>query len=407
MSLLVGRNIADLYDEQVQPVKIETTKISKAGNVVKGRAKWQGTRAEKEVRYAHFNEHKEASFLEKERWAIDLMKMALSRAENPVVSCSFGIDSIMVLFLARKALVEMGRDPRELAVVWNNTLNEFPEVRAFADTITEAWELNLTVTKPKKALKKIIDDNGGIDSSYFTARKGARGDGEPLSEKCCNTLKHEPMKRATKENEWDLILVGLRADESMQRKLASLRDGEYFYSSGTWNGTMMCRPILWMTDDDVWAYVKHYDVPHVGLYNNNLIQEYPTDMTKLIMFKDHIIELGIDYDKLMEQQIQTLDRYQSNFLSKKGFKVFSPRVGCQMCPIPVKYGYLQWMRTYYPKTYNAMVHNLGYGKAMLDMIPQDVKDEIKAFTGVDIDAENAHEHLKEILEAKPCVFDKF
>lgn len=125
MSLFVGRNIADLYDEQVQPVKIETTKISKAGNVVKGRAKWQGTRAEKEVRYAHFNEHKEASFLEKERWAIDLMKMALSRAEKPVVSCSFGIDSIMVLFLARKALVELGRDPRELAVVWNNTLNEF------------------------------------------------------------------------------------------------------------------------------------------------------------------------------------------------------------------------------------------------------------------------------------------
>lgn len=400
-------SIANMYNEQVQPMRIERTKLTNKGRTVKIKPKYEGTRAEKDVRYAHFHEHKHVDFLVKERWAIDLIKMALGRAEKPVISCSFGIDSIMVVFLARKALVEMGRDPSEIEIVWNNTLNEFPEVREFATMITEAWDLKLTVTKPKRTLKKIIDDNGGIDSSYFTARKGSRGDGEPLSEKCCNTLKHEPMKRATKENDWDLIFVGLRADESNQRKLASLRDGEYFYSSGTWNGTMMCRPILWMTDDDIWEYVKYYDVPHVGLYNNNLIQKYPADMTKLIMFKDRIIELGIDYEKLMDQQVQTLDRYQQNFLSKKGFKIFSPRVGCQMCPIPVKYGYLQWMRTYYPKTYNAMVHNLGYGKALLDMVPQDVKDEIMAFTGVDIDAENAHEHLKEILEAKPCTFDNF
>ncbi|WP_215085523.1 phosphoadenosine phosphosulfate reductase family protein [Exiguobacterium sp. s78] len=399
-------NIAELYNQQVHPYKTETTRVNKHGKTVPVN-RWSFTRAEKDVRYKHFKEHKDVDIFTKERWAIDLIKMALGRAKKPVISCSFGIDSIMVLYLTRKALVEMGRDPSDIEIVWNNTLNEFPEVREFATTLTEAWDLNLTVTKPKKPLKKIIDDNGGIDSSYFTARKGSRKEGQPLSERCCNTLKHEPMKRATKENNWDLIMVGLRADESNQRKLASLRDGEYFYSSGTWNGTMMARPILWMTDDDIWEYVKHYDVPHVGLYNNNLIQKYPEDMTKLIMFKDRIIELGIDYDKLMDQQVQTLDRHQQNFLSKKGFKIFNPRVGCQMCPIPVKYGYLQWMRTYYPRVYQAMVHNLGYGKALLGMIPEDVKEEIKVFTGVDIDAENAHEHLKEILEAKPCVFDIF
>lgn len=399
-------NIVELYDQQVNPYKIETTRVNKHGKTVPVN-RWSFTRADKVVRYKHFKEHKDVDIFTKERWAIDLIKMALGRAKKPVISCSFGIDSIMVLYLTRKALVEMGRNPSDIEIVWNNTLNEFPEVREFATTLTEAWDLNLTVTKPKKPLKKIIDDNGGIDSSYFTARKGSRKEGQPLSERCCNTLKHEPMKRATKENNWDLIMVGLRADESNQRLLASLRDGEYFYSSGTWNGTMMARPILWMTDDDIWEYVKHYDVPHAGLYNNNLIQKYPEDMTKLIMFKDRIVELGINYDKLMDQQVQTLDRHQQNFLSKKGFKIFSPRVGCQMCPIPVKYGYLQWMRTYYPRVYQAMVHNLGYGKALLDMIPEDVKEEIKMFTGVDIDAEHAHEHLKEILEAKPCIFDVF
>lgn len=399
-------NITELYNQQVQPHYTEEDRVYKGG-VVKPKKMWHMTRAEKDVRYAHYKVHKEVDIFTKERWAIDLIKMSIQRAKRPVVSCSFGIDSIMVLYLTRKALVELGREPNEVEVVWNNTLNEFPEVRAFAETLIEAWDLKITITKPKKPLKKIIDDNGGIDSSYFTARKGSRKEGMPLSERCCNTLKHEPMKRATKENNWDLIMVGLRADESNQRKLASLRDGEYFYSSGTWNGTMMLRPILWMTDDDIWEYVKHYDVPHVGLYHNNLIQKYPTDITKTVMFQSKLTEIGIDYQKLIDQQIQTVNREQANVLSKLGYKIFTPRVGCQMCPIPVKYGYLQWMRTYYPRTYSAMVHNLGYGKALLDMIPEDVKNEILEFTGVDIDAENAHEHLKEILEAKPCVFDTF
>lgn len=78
-----------------------------------------------------------------------------------------------------------------------------------------------------------------------------------------------------------------------------------------------------------------------------------------------------------------------------------------MCPIPVKYGYMQWMRLYYPKVYNAMVHNLGYGKVLIEMIPEEIREEIKEFTGIDVTAENAHEHLREILEAKPCTFDSF
>lgn len=385
--------IAMNYDRQVRPVKGAD-------------GKWTNTRADKETRYAHFN-NKTASISEKERWAIEILKVALKRAKSPVLACSFGIDSIVALYLTRKALVELGRDPSEIEVVWNDTLNEFPEVRKYAKELTEKWSLRLTVTRPKKPLKKVIDDNGGITDDYFTARKGSRKNGQPLSEKCCNTLKHEPMNRIAREKNYDLNINGLRADESRQRLLAALRDGEYFYSSGAWK-SYMCRPILWWTEEDVWEYVERERIPYNDLYRKNLIRKYPENLDSIIAnHSDHLKSLGLDIEKLHERQIQTVTRRQAIALEKLGFDLFTPRTGCMMCPIPIRFGYLQWMRLYYPKVYDAMIHNLGYGKALLDLVPDDVKAEIEALTGIDMTAETAADYLKEILEAKPCVFDKF
>lgn len=385
-------NVINDYNEQVQPIK-------------DANGKWHGTRASKEVRYAHFEADKKGhtDLNEKERRSIELLKMALNRADKPVVSCSFGIDSILSLYLTRKALTELGRDPSDIDVIWNDTLNEFPEVRKYAADLRDKWNLRLIITKPKKPLKKVIDDNGGITSDYFTARKGDRRNGQPLSEKCCGTLKHEPMRRAIKEHAWDLVINGLRADESRQRLLASLRDGEFFYSSKEWKA-LVVRPILWWSEEDVWNYVENEGIPYNDLYRKNLIREYPDNLDEI---SDELKAIGIDVEELREGQVRSVTRLQAIKLEKLGFKIFTPRTGCQMCPIPVKFGYMQWMRLYYPKVYNAMVHNLGYGKVLIGMVPEDVRNEIRELTGIDLTAEDAAEHLKEILEAKPCSFDNF
>lgn len=389
-------DVIERYDKEVQPIKV--------GN------SWTVTRASKEVRYAHFEWDKanNTSIVDKERRTIDLLKMALSRVEKPVVSCSFGIDSIVTLYLTRKALVELGRDPSDIDVIWNDTLNEFPEVRSYAKQLEEDWNLRLLVYKPKKPLKKIIDDNGGITSDYFTARKGSRSKGvRPLSEKCCGTLKHQPMKRAIRENKWDLVINGLRADESRQRLLAGLRDGEFFYSSSEWKA-LTVRPLLWWNELDIWQYVETENIPYNALYDKNIIRFYPDNNEQLIEENEEIlVEVGLDLQKLREQQIQTITHTQAIVLKSIGYTLFTPRTGCQMCPIPVKYGYLQFMRLHYPKAYNAMIHTLGYGPALINMVPDDVKAEIKALTGIEMTVEEAANHLKEILEAKPCTFDSF
>lgn len=382
-------NLAELYDEFVSK---ETPRAIRSIRYFK-----------KNIRYLTNNDK---GLEQRERWAIDLLKVALTRAERPVISCSFGIDSMVTLHITRKALIEMGKDPTDIDVVWCNTLNEFPEVRMFAKQMTDEWNLKLSIYKPKKALKQVIDSYGGIDSTYFTERKGQRNqDKRPLSEKCCETLKHEPMHRAIKSNSWDLQINGVRADESAQRFHAQLRDGEYFYSKREWKAYAL-KPIAWFTNDDVWEYARKEGIPYVKMYDNNLIQKYP-EQSVIEDNLDMFSELGVDIEKLKNRQLINLTKYQANFAEKIGFQLFTPRVGCMMCPIPVKYGYMQFMRTYYPKVYDAMVHKLGYGKVLLEMIPDDVKEELKFFLNIDLDADNAHEYLKDILEAKPCVFDKF
>ena len=308
-------NVSEKYNEQVMPYKKDN--------------KWYNTRADKPVRYAHFEKDKlgETTIEEKERRSIDLLKIALERADKPVLSCSFGIDSIVSLYLVRKALVELGREPHDIDVVWNDTLNEFPTVRKYAKELTEDWSLRLQVYKPDKPLKKIIDDNGGITSDYFTARKGDRSQGQPLSEKCCGTLKHKPMKRAIKENDWDLVINGLRADESRQRLLAGLRDGEFFYSSHEWKA-LTCRPILWWVEADIWEYVEKENIPYNGLYDQNTMRSYPSNNLELIENNtEKLISVGIDIEALKNEELSIFNIWQAHVLEDLGYNLFTPRTG--------------------------------------------------------------------------------
>jgi 3'-phosphoadenosine 5'-phosphosulfate sulfotransferase (PAPS reductase)/FAD synthetase len=391
------------YGAQIQPYLEQYKEENRT------KKKWHNTRADKETRYAHYYVHKTTNIAEKERWSIELIKLGLQRSSNPSLSCSFGIDSMVILYLTRKALVELGRDPSDIDVAWNDTANEFADVRKYQKFITAEWNLRLTISKPEKTLKHIITDNGGVTDDYFFSRKGDRSQNkQPLGEKCCGTLKHKPMKKMIKENKWDLITVGLRADESTARFQAGLRDGEFFYSVAEWKA-LVVRPILWWTENDIWDYVEQEGIPYNELYDKNQIQAYPDNLEEILDVHGSTLEsLGADIEGLREKRLTTVSRKVALYLKKKcKFQVFPPRTGCMMCPIPVKYGYMSWMRQYYPKVYDAMVYNLGYGDVLLNMIPDDVRNEIEKFLGITITPENAHEYLQEILEFKPCTLDNF
>lgn len=363
-------------------------------------------RADKETLRFFMEKSKESSIVIKERWSIELIKMALSKAKRPVISCSFGIDSIVTIYLVRKALIELDRDPSGIDIIWNDTLNEFPEVRLYSKKMVKEWNLKLIKTIPHKPLRAVIDDAGGLDASYFTARKGDRRNGKPLSEKCCDNLKHKPMNKAIEEHDWDLCFNGVRADESYIRETSGKKDGEYYYSIATWK-SFMCRPIMWWKEEDVWEYVNQEKIPFNSLYERNMIQEYPVNITSLIRnYKQEFKRIKLDATKLKNKELLYVTRLQAIILEKLGFKIFKPRTGCMMCPIPIRFGYLHWMRLNHPKVYKAMIFNLGYGEALKDLLPEDVRKELEEVFGLDFRYDDVHLQLKDMLDYKPCMFDK-
>ncbi|WP_155808605.1 phosphoadenosine phosphosulfate reductase family protein [Brevibacillus agri] len=309
-----------------------------------------------------------------------------------VVSCSFGIDSIVTLHLVKKVAEKLGI---AFDVVWNNTLNEYPQTRKYARELSEAWGLNTIEARPLTTLTKVYEENG-VDSLF--KRKGDRSDGKPVIEKCCHHLKHQPMRKAIREHGWHLMFNGVRAGESRQRWMSARRDGEIYYSRSEWK-TWVARPILWWTSltdsfnygnnrqEDVWDYVKKFAIPYNPIYDMNAVIDDKYSGNALVV-----------------------DRETAQELAAQGYNVFMPRTGCQACPIPIKRGYLRYLRQVFPRVFRAMLFQLGFARVLLAEMDEDEREalirEMSAFGVVDEPTQDAIiERLEMVLKLRPCAFD--
>ncbi|MFK4304338.1 3'-phosphoadenosine 5'-phosphosulfate sulfotransferase (PAPS reductase)/FAD synthetase [Paenibacillus sp. RC254] len=347
--------------------------------------------------------HKTATLGWKEERALNLIRTVLRKgieeygdALRVVVSCSFGVDSLLTLHLVRRVSMELGIS---FDTVWNNTLNEYPQTRLYAKKLTEEWSLNLVEARPDTTIRKIYEENG-VDT--LLKRKGDRSGGvgnkEPVVEKCCGSLKHKPMRKAIKENGWHIMFNGVRAGESRQRWMSARRDGDYFYSSHTWK-TWVCRPILWWTaladsfnygnnrQEDVWNYVRKHDLPYNAIYDMNAV------IDDAYTGKDVVV-----------------DRVTAEYLVAKGLNVFMPRTGCMACPIPIRRGYLRYLREVFPKVYRSMLFQLGFARVLIAEMAEEQRAELlEELNGFGVITEKTEEavldRLEDVIEMKPCVFD--
>jgi len=359
----------------------------------------ESSRLPKESRVETEEWHKTAPLAWKEERALNLIREVLRKGIEEhgdklkvVVSCSFGVDSIITLHLVRRVSNELGI---WFDTVWNNTLNEYPQTRLYAKRMTEEWALNLVEARPETTLRKIYEENG-VDSLF--KRKGDRENGKPVVEKCCHSLKHQPMRKAIRENGWHIMFNGVRAGESRQRWMSARRDGDFYYSRSEWK-TWVCRPILYWTalgdsfnfgnnrQEDVWEYVRRHAIPYNPIYDMNAV---------------------ID-DRYTGKDV-VVDRVTAEFLVAKGLNVFMPRTGCQACPIPIRRGYLRYLRQVFPKVYRSMLFQLGFARVLIAEIPEEERaalmDELNGFGVITEKTEEAIlDRLEDVIEWKPCIFD--
>lgn len=257
-----------------------------------------------------------------EKQALYLIKKSLRYANvNPVVSSSFGIDSITTLHLLRRVT-------NNYTIVFNNSLVEYPELIKYKRKICNEWELNkkLIETKPIMTYWDLAKKNG-----WNFERKGDRRRGKSNSEECCQKIKHEPMynwvnKLIEEGNPMLVNYTGLRASESRAREQAVKRDNLVYYSK-TWK-SIRVNPIAPFSNEMVWEYQKKHHIPYCSVYDK-------------VMYYEDV------YDKIDDDEFH---------------KVFyEPRIGCWPCLIRSS-KYIFFLRKYYPKQYSHLMITKGLAK---------------------------------------------
>jgi len=180
----------------------------------------------------------------------DLIKRIMPQHEKPVVACSFGKNSMVVLHMVLQF------NPN-VYVLFNDTLMEYPDTYEFKKMISEMWSLNLIETKPSKTFWWVVENYG----FPLFSRKGHRD----ASKNCCRYLKEYPIDRVLRRYKFDLYFTGLSRHESRLREFSAKKYGNYFYSKNSkhWK----CHPIQDWKNDDVWTYHEIYGIPHNSVYD--------------------------------------------------------------------------------------------------------------------------------------------
>ena len=180
-----------------------------------------------------------------------------------------------------------------------------------------------------------------------------------ISQACCDVLKKEPAERVQAGLGVDLIFKGLMASESRARAKNFLTRGFLFegakrdYLRGA--PFFHCQPLAIWTDDDIWAYIRRYDVPYAALY----------DLT---------------------------------FVAHDGTTQRVKRNGCMFCATDIRYtdNHLYVLRQTHPKAWRT---------AMRAGLAEQIRNLQRALRSAPQMTLFDAFSTEELIEAQPCVFD--
>ncbi len=204
----------------------------------------------------------------KEVLARTVIDGALAEFKKPVLVWAGGKDSTLVLYLAREVLGKEGL--RDLALLFVDHDQHFPETWAFLEEITEKEDLQVSIARNENLFAAAEDGSSSVPWEALDAenqeealKAGLQGSRVPLSleEPVGNhLLKTIALKRAIVEHGFDAVISGIRWDEG------PARSKEVFFSPREDPGHMRVHPILPWTERDVWVHTLANDLPVHPLY---------------------------------------------------------------------------------------------------------------------------------------------
>lgn len=213
-------------------------------------------------------------------------------------SFSGGKDSTVMIYLIEKWLKIMDYPP--IPFVFNNTTNEYAEilefVKSFGDKVT--WlrpKMTFAQTLKKYGYPLISKEQSMAISRYKNTKRedqkvyrlsGIKSDGTKgvvgviskkwqfmikapfdITNRCCDILKKEPVKRYEKETGRKPI-IGTMVEESRVRKLKYISDGGCITFKP---GKESCQPLSLFTEENIWELVEKYKIDICSVYFDQII----------------------------------------------------------------------------------------------------------------------------------------
>ena len=87
-----------------------------------------------------------------------------------------------------------------------------------------------------------------------------------ISERCCYYLKKKPIMEWQKRSNKKVAIMGMRAEESRVRRTVWVRKGCIYETKDQ----VVVHPIIFLTEKDVWDYVKRFKIRLPSIYYNGV-----------------------------------------------------------------------------------------------------------------------------------------
>lgn len=212
----------------------------------------------------------------------------------------FGLDKVYISYSGGKDSTVLSHIAKSMYPnilhLFANTTNEYPETLEHIKWEVEENHTNIITVIPRDVhgevwtFKKVVERYGypmfsksvsnairtyqhalsettrkhSLDYIDRKFKKYSKYKELPISDKCCDKLKKEPLRRKAKELGLECAILGILASESYQREKDWLEYGCNVFHERKDNQS---KPLSFWTDDDILEYIERFNVKISRLYD--------------------------------------------------------------------------------------------------------------------------------------------